>query len=212
MSTEIIPKEIILREFQFTYSIKEDRLRMNVQGIDNEQAEVWLTRRLMVKLLPALHNLLGQYVDELEASLPNLIDETQIGHNHIEKRYEHKEITPPVLFPSGDWHSTLTTHVEARGDESGLLTLVLEDEDKNGFSLHLSPKLLLMLCDMIAHALDTSEWDIGVDKSDPHEDPLGLDEEFDEEIDEKMDAEDPSSDQSQTTADVVKLKPSHRVN
>lgn len=153
-----------IHQLSLAYQADQDRLLLRVRTLDEQLFELWLTRRMMVRLWQPLQNTasaasLGA-VSRSATILPEARD--MMTQTLREKAKEKADFRSPFdenakVRPLGD-QPMLVAAVDLKRQGNGHVEVVLRDASQRNLSLNLAPDLLNNLLSLMERALVHSEW------------------------------------------------------
>ena len=150
-----------LRQINIQYVPEQDRLLMRISSGTNEEVLLWLTRRCVKLLWPALVNLAGSVPDILTQSHPEaktallgMRHEEALASADFSKPYEASAEHPLGAEP------ILVARVQARRSEEGAFVLTLLPGKGQGVNLALDEKLLHSVCGLLQKVVSNTEWEM----------------------------------------------------
>jgi hypothetical protein len=152
---------VSLRQINIQYMPEHDRLLMRIASGANEEVLLWLTRRCVKLLWPALVNLAGSIPDILTQSHPDA-KTALLGMRHEEalagadfsKPYE-----APAEHPLGA-EPILVARVQAHRAKEDSFVLTLLPSQGRGVNLALDEKLLHSVCGLLLKVVSGAEWEL----------------------------------------------------
>ena len=149
-----------LRQINIQYEPEQDRLLMRISSGANEEVALWLTRRCVKLLWPALVNLAGSDPDlltqsqEAKSALLGIRHEEALARADFSRPYE-----APAEHPLGT-EPILVAKVQARRAEEGAFVLTLLPNKGQGVNLALDEKLLHSVCGLLQKVASNAEWEM----------------------------------------------------
>ena len=156
------------------YDPSEDRLLLRIGTTDQTEIQAWLTRRMTLKLAPALPKVLANQITLTEA------DHDNTGVEEGQPPQTRPPSKPPAWLNQSDLSGTyrpplkilndgvplLVTEVDFKTEKDGLTLLVLKEKradrgTERTLELRLEPKLLQGLHHLISESLPRTDWTSG---------------------------------------------------
>ena len=177
-----LPKIKIMQIHQLSVSYvdRQDRLMLRVNTASAQEFRFWLTRRMALRLLPAIEQSLGR----LEAQTPGVLASDSGSRQvltdlkreaFLEKADFHTPFAQqPAELPLGE-APMLVTDVQLTVQATGGMLLVLQDkggtpeEGSTQCQLQLQAPLVHGLSHLMRQAMDTAQWETGTAASSPAE-------------------------------------------
>lgn len=157
-----------IHQLSVTYQPEQDRLLLRVRSRQAELFELWLTRRMMVRLWQPLQNTAGAASLGMASRDSTVLPEAQDMMRQAlrEKAKAGADFQSPfdedgADRPLGD-EPLLVAAVDIHRKAEGHVDLVLRDAHARHLSLSLTPDLLNNLMTLMEHALQQSEWGLGM--------------------------------------------------
>ncbi len=152
-----------LHQLKLEFNAEQDRLLLRVSTDDGKEVLLWLTRRCVKLLWPAMMNLAQASPEfamvgdpEARKALLGFQHEKAVQQSDFSKPYEEAPRERPLgLEP------ILVGRVQMRRDDSGKPVLsMLPLAGNQGIHLTLDEKLLHSLCRLIQQAVGKADWDV----------------------------------------------------
>jgi len=152
-----------LRQIRLDYVPGEDRLLLQLATVEAAEIRLWLTRRVVKLLWPALVALAEeasprirmQANPEARRALLSLEHEQAVARADFSRGLAEDARTLP-LGPT----PALAVRLQAGRDHAGRLALVLEPEAGPAVTLTLDAVLVHALCRLLQSAVKKSDWDM----------------------------------------------------
>lgn len=163
-----------IHQLNVSHNDRHDRLLLRLNTQAGEEFRFWLTRRLSLRLLPALHQTLGR----LESNRSHMLATdpasreilTEIKRDAFLQKADFKTPYAELAkqLPLGE-EPMLVTDVQLQLQGTGVL-IALQDKGAqpgltNTCQLNLQPSLVHGLIHLIEQAMATAEWQPSADKS-----------------------------------------------
>ena len=157
-------KGMSIHQFSLAYQADQDRLLLRVRTHDEEIFELWLTRRMMMRLWQPLMNTVTtaslNTVSRSATIMPEARD--MMTQTLRESAHQKADFDSPFdgnarVRPLGD-QPMLVAAVDLKHLSSGQVEVVLRDATGRSLCLSLSPDLLNNLVSLLEKALIQSEW------------------------------------------------------
>ena len=147
-------------QIQISYVPDEDRLLLRLSTQAQEEFRLWLTRRLVKLLRPAL--------DQSLAAQPRIQTQASAEARQELLRFEHEKVLRAADFhtpyratekqlPLGP-QPLVVTRISLRRQDDGGVALLLTPSQGQGVDLALTPALLHSLVALLDSALAQSDW------------------------------------------------------
>jgi hypothetical protein len=196
-----------IRQISIRYRQDHDRILVDINTGTGAEVQVWLTRRMTLRLWPLLNRVvIDHFAIPADARTDGFVDlaamdtrtKTLLADFKREEAIQKADFSTPyqagaTLHPLGN-NPLLVTEVNLTPFGNGQLQLnfveKLEDPVSNrGFQMDLSAELVFAVIKLVGHALEQSHWGIGQHAAPP---TLVPEEEAAEEIDLTPDATRPT--------------------
>jgi len=151
-----------LHQITMTYSPEQDRILLRIGTADQSEYQLWLTRRFIRVLWPALLKTLEKDPDLRKSLLPEVRDAV-MGMNHQEAvqtsdfSQKHSEDNRNLTSNTGPLLVTGGSITPAGTD---LTQLTLQTEQGAAINVALNKQLMHAFCHLIISSAHKAEWDI----------------------------------------------------
>jgi len=160
-----------LHQLQLAYAPVEDRLLFRLKTREMAEIRLWLTRRLVARLWPALVDQLAgnvqvqqQASEDSRRSVMAFQHEEAVAKSNFGQKFEEKvEETPLGTAP------ILVSKVRIKAGGAGRRTLCFYPEKGQGIELAMDDRLLHSFCKLLADTLRKSDWGLEFAVSAPGE-------------------------------------------
>lgn len=149
-----------LQQLQVTYSPQEDRILLRVNTTEREEFRFWLTRRLVMQLLPGLTRSLAtspevqtQPTGEARRELARFRHEKALAEADFDTAYREEA----EAFPLGET-PLLVTALQLRRREPGVWVLVLLPAQGQGSEIALKEPMVHSLASLLRKAAGGARW------------------------------------------------------
>lgn len=153
-----------IHQLSVAYQPDQDRLLMKVRSREGEIFELWLTRRMLVRLWQPLQATAGAASLGMASRDATILPEAQdmMRQSMREQAKAGADFVSPFdedarHRPLGE-EPLLVAAVDIHRKADGQVDLVLRDAQSRRLSLSLTPDLLNNLLTLMEHALQQSEW------------------------------------------------------
>lgn len=152
-----------LHQLKLEFNPEQDRLLLRVSTSDGKEVSLWLTRRCVKLLWPALMNLaqaapaIAKVGDpEARKAMLGFQHENAVKQSDFSKPYEEAPRERPLGIDP-----ILVGRVQTRRDEAGNPVLSMMPLTGNqGIHLTLDEKLLHSVCRLLQQAVAKADWDV----------------------------------------------------
>ncbi|MBS1191971.1 MAG: hypothetical protein H6R10_3763 [Rhodocyclaceae bacterium] len=145
-----------IKQLQVVFEILQDRLLLRVSTTTQEEVRVFITRRFLRELWPALTRMLFGHLAAQATEGGGKSGAT------FEQPYQNENPTLPLgsapLLPA-------EAFMEPAGE--GLCKLTIRELKERSFTLDLNAQLLHALCSMLRATSQTAGWDLNLDYGTP---------------------------------------------
>jgi hypothetical protein len=168
-----------IRQLSVRYHTDQDRILVCINTTAGEEVQMWLTRRMTTRLWPLINRIvIDHFAIPQDAKTDGYVDLAAMGSRTREMLadmrrqeavqtadfatpYENKQ----TLRPLGDV-PLLVTEVNFTPKENGQMQMnfkeVLQEPLSNrGFQLDMPADMVFAVINLLKHALDQSEWEVG---------------------------------------------------
>ena len=163
-----------LHQMTMSYSATEDRLLLRVSTTANDEHQIWLTRRFVKVLWPALFKgVEKQSLPPETAAAPtttpqvkravmamqhnDALQKTDMSQPHDEKKVNQASTEKPMLAVGG----------QCVPQRTGGIRLILKTSENLQVALNLNEQLLHAFCHQITSLTQKAEWDLSYSIADP---------------------------------------------
>lgn len=151
-----------LKQIKIEFSPIQDRLVMRIATDANTEMLLWLTRRCVKILWPALMALAAKAPDillqshpEAKTALLGMRHEEAVKKGDFSKPYEEAALVRPL-----GQDPILVSRIQTKREDSGQFLLSLMPEQGQGVNVALDEALLHSLCKLIQSVVGTAQWDL----------------------------------------------------
>ncbi|WP_371322413.1 hypothetical protein VX159_08250 [Dechloromonas sp. ZY10] len=150
-----------LRQLQVASDSIQDRLLLRFSTSQNEEVRVWLTRRFLRQIWPALLQMAEQ-VGEPASLAGEEADSGDAGSKRDDASFEQAFVEDDPSYPLGK-KPLLASEAKLDLLEDRSLRLSLSEGRERSCSLHMDGELLQFFCAMLRAAERQAEWNLGLD-------------------------------------------------
>lgn len=150
-----------LHQIKIEYNPEHDRLIMRVSTSDGQEILLWLTRRCVGLLWPALLKLaetsarvVAQASADARAALLGFEHEQAVKSADFSKPYEEEAARAHPLGAD----PILVSRIQTRRGEQGTYIVSLQPTSGQGLNINVDDKLLHSLCKLLQSAVAGAEW------------------------------------------------------
>lgn len=155
-----------LHQIKLEYQPEQDRVLMRVSTSDAKEMLLWLTRRCIKLLWPALLKLAEasprvgtQASADARAALLGFEHENAVKSADFSKPYEDRvERSRPLGA-----EPILVSRIQTRRNTDGVFVLSLQPTSGQGLTLNLDDKLLHSLCRLLQSSITGADWGMRLD-------------------------------------------------
>lgn len=174
-----------IRQISIRYRQDHDRILVNINTGVGGEVQVWLTRRMTLRLWPLLNRVvIDHFAIPLDAKTDGFVDlaamdkrtKTMLVEFKREEAIQKADFSTPyqsgaTQHPLGH-NPLLVTEVKLTPLRNGQLQLnfneKIDDPASNrGFQMDLSSEMVFAVIRLLGHALEDSHWGIGIDVAQP---------------------------------------------
>ena len=152
-----------LHQIKLEYRPEQDRILMRIATSDAQEILLWLTRRCVKLLWPALLKLaessarvVMQASPDARAALLGFEHEKAVGNSDFSTPYEEQVAR---AHPLGS-DPVLVSKIQTGLNKDGTYLLSLQPGSGQGLNLNLHDKLLHSVCKLLQSAASGADWDI----------------------------------------------------
>jgi len=160
-----------IHQISVAYQLDQDRLLLRVRSVSGELFELWLTRRMMLRLWQPLQKTAVAASLGLASRDSMILPEAQDMMRQTLRRQAMEKAELRFAFdenarqrPLGD-EPMLVAAVDIRRETIGQVELVLRDTRQRSMSLRVSPDLLSNLLSLLEEALQRSQWGLALQQT-----------------------------------------------
>lgn len=151
-----------LHQIMVRFNPEQDRLLLCASTEDQQEWRLWLTRRLVKLLWPALLKALGR--NPLVAAQADTGAKATVMDFQRQKALQQADFKTPYqegakAFPLGE-DPILVTKLQIRSSKAGGWVLRLSPGEGPGLEMAADETLLHALCAMLAKAIEKSDWSL----------------------------------------------------
>ena len=153
-----------IHQLSVAYQADQDRLLLRVRTRDEQLFELWLTRRLMLRLWRPLQDTANAAALGAASKGSTILPEARdmLSQTLREQAQENADFSSPfdesaAARPLGE-QPLLVAAVDLTRQGNGHVEVSLRDAASRHLSLNLSPELLSNLLSLVERALHQSEW------------------------------------------------------
>ena len=154
-----------LRQLQVASDSIQDRLLLRFSTLQNEEVRVWLTRRFLRQIWPALLQMAEQVEepDKLADDASDADPETgEPGNKRDEASFDQAFVEDDPNYPLGK-KPLLASEAKLDLLEDRSLRLTLSEGRERSCSLHMDGELLQFFCAMLRAAERQADWNLDLD-------------------------------------------------
>lgn len=162
-----------IHQLSVVYQTDQDRLLLRVRTRDERLFDLWLTRRLMLRLWQPLQNIASAVALGAASKGTTILPEARdmMTQTLRDQAKRSADFSSPfddqaLQRPLGE-HPLLVAAVDLRHEAKGQVVVVLRDAQQRDLSLNLTPDLLYNLLTLLEQALVLSEWGLAAPSSSP---------------------------------------------
>lgn len=151
-----------LKQIRIEFSPLQDRLLMRIATDANTEMLLWLTRRCVKLLWPALMGLAQKAPDILLQSHPDartallgMRHEEAVKKGDFSRPYDEAALVRPL-----GQEPILVSKIQTRREDSGQFILTLLPEQGQGVNVALDEALLHSLCKLLQTVVGSAQWDL----------------------------------------------------
>ena len=152
-----------LHQIKLEYRPEEDRILMRLSTNDGQEMLLWLTRRCVKLLWPALLKLakssarvVTQSSPDARAALLGFEHEKAVGNSDFSTPYEDQVARTRPLGSE----PLLVSKIQTGLNKDGTYLLSLQPSAGQGLNLNLDDRLLHSVCKLLQSSVSGAEWDI----------------------------------------------------
>ena len=157
-----------LRQISVSFEQEQDRLLLRILGTTGSQTQVWLTRRLMLRLWPVLQQLVTQHsafpavspqailTPEARQMLTEEARGKAVRQADLSHPYREEEVSASPLGAE----PLLAVQADLGALPGGRYRLGFRKADQQGFELELDGELMHVLMHLLERALRAAEWGV----------------------------------------------------
>ena len=152
-----------LHQIKLEYRPEQDRILMRLSTSDAQEMLLWLTRRCVRLLWPALLKLaesstrvVTQASPDARAALLGFEHEKAVGNSDFSTPYEDQIARARPLGSE----PVLVSKIQTGLNKDGTYLLSLQPSAGQGLNLNLDDKLLHSVCKLLQSSVSGAEWDI----------------------------------------------------
>ena len=155
-----------LHQIKLEYNPEQDRVLMRVSTSDSQEMLLWLTRRCVNLLWPALLKLaqtsprvVTQASPDARAALLGFEHEKAVKSSDFSRPYEEQVASSRPLGAE----PILVSRIQTRRNQDGSYVLSLQPTSGQGLNINLDDTLLHSLCKLVQSSVSGAEWDMRLD-------------------------------------------------
>lgn len=156
-----------LRQISLNYDAEQDRLRLRLLSASSSQTQVWLTRRLMMRLWPVLRQAVAQHgtFPLPSDAIPTPEARHMLQESARSEAVQRADFSQPYAAAQATEHPLgtaplLAVQVNLTPLPAGRWRLGFRDPARQGFQIELPPDLMHVLMHLLEKALRASEWGV----------------------------------------------------
>jgi hypothetical protein len=156
---------MMIKQLQLAYSAEEDRMLIRINSNEGQEIRCWLTRRMISRLLPTLHQVMKQMIhtdrplpEPARNALLDMSRQASLQKADFQTPFQENAVALP-LGPAPLLVSKVEMHPISQANSSDLL-IKLSSSRGAGFEIRMNEQLQFALYDLIMKALPQTEWHI----------------------------------------------------
>lgn len=148
---------ISLERITTEYIELEDRIRLASLTDDNQTISIWLTMRLLRRLITHCLNLLAKSTPGLEKAPTQNEKSRKSIQNFVQKSAEQQIVVETAVTVTENSPDYLAAEIDVRNDYAGV-TIIFKDEFNSNYSIYLNNRQLRQWLSMLHMIWQKAEW------------------------------------------------------